>query len=128
MAPARLGEAPDQGIVFRVEEEQAQVHTLTFQRGHVFRDELERIAHAGVDAHRDMVVACAAQQLRRLLEQLPREIVDAVVTAVLQGVEGDALAGTREAADEDKLHFDTLAEWRKLRKSRFSRSWTTAAR
>src|SRR3981081_2493472 len=113
MAPARLGEAPDQGIVFRVEEEQAQVHALTFQRGYVFRYELERIAHAGVDAHCDMLVACTAEQFCRLLEQLPREIVDAGVTAVLQGVEGDALAGTREAADEHELHFDTLAEWRK---------------
>jgi hypothetical protein len=64
-----------------------------------------------------MLVACAAQQFRRLLEQLPGEIVDAVVPAVLQCVEGDALAGTREAADEDELHFDTLAEWRELRKT-----------
>src|SRR5713101_9741524 len=60
-----------------------------------------------------MVVACAAEQFRRLLEQLPREIVDAIVTAVLEGIEGDALPGTREAADEHELHFDTLAEWRK---------------
>src|SRR6267154_1570500 len=128
MAPARLGEAPDQGIVLRVEEEQAQVHALSFQRGYVFRDELERVAHAGVDAHCDMLVACTAEQLRRLLEQLPREIVDAVVAAVLQCVEGDALAGTREAADEDELHFDTLAECREPRKSRYSRSWTVVAR
>src|SRR5713101_2431573 len=109
MAPACFGEAPDQGIVFRIEEEQAQSHALSFQRRHVFRDELERIAHAGVDAHSNMVVAGAAEQFRRLLEQLPREIVDAVVTAVLEGIERDALAGAREAADEHELHLGTLA-------------------
>src|SRR6266496_6707972 len=36
MAPARLGETPDQRVVFRIEKEQPHVHALAFQRGDVF--------------------------------------------------------------------------------------------
>src|SRR5262249_42853727 len=110
VAPARFGEAAYQRVVLGIEEKQAQIHSLGLQRGDVSGDPLERVPGAGVDAHRDPLVAGAAQQLRRLLEQLAREVVDAVVAAVLERIEGDALAGARQPADEDQLHSDTLPQ------------------
>ncbi len=118
VAPASLGEALDQGIVLGVEKKEAQVHALILERGDVPGNLLEGISGAGVDAHRDPLVTGTAQQLRRFLEQRARKIVDAVVAAVLERVEGDALAGTRLAADQHELHFDTLAERRRPRKTR----------
>src|SRR5882672_3242110 len=117
VAPASLGEALDQGIVLGVEKKEAQIHALVLERGDVSGNLLEGISGAGVDAHRDPLVTGTAQQFRRFLEQRARKVVDAVVAAVLKRVEGDTLAGARQAADQHQLHFDTLAERRRPRKS-----------
>jgi len=79
---------------FAVEEERRKVHALTFSAAtYSGTSPIESPMRASM-LIRDTVVPCAAQQFA-MLEQLPGEIVDAVVTAVLQCVEGDALAGTR---------------------------------
>jgi hypothetical protein len=66
----------------------------------VLRQRGERRA-ARIDAYGDALVPGVAQEVDHLEQQRGGQIVDAVVAGVFQDLERDALAGTRQAADED---------------------------
>jgi len=104
MTAARLGKARDQGLVARLEEDEARRDAHRLQVAQLLRQGGDGAAGAHVDGHRHAIVALVAQLAHQRRQQGGRQVVDAVVTGVLQRAQRDALAGTGEAADEDELH------------------------
>src|SRR4051812_32260022 len=103
MAAARLGETAKERLVARLEIEHAAVDAAAAQRGEVLGQRSQRRAPC-VDAHADALVTGLGEEVDGLEKKRRRQIVDAVITAVLEDVEGDALARARKSAHEYKLH------------------------
>ena len=74
-----------------------ELRQITWQLG-------QRRAAAHVDADRDASVTFLRKKLHQAFEQLGRQIVDAIIGAVLEHIERDALARTGKAADDNELH------------------------
>ena len=89
---------------FRVEEEELHVVLLRAQRVELLRQCFDAAAAANVDGDGDLAVALLPELIDERLQQLRRQIVDAVVRSVLEQVEGDRLAGPGKAADDQDMH------------------------
>ena len=80
--------------------ERATVWVDTVKRGQMLRQRGQRDA-AGIHADRDALLAARIEKLHHVEQQRRRQVVDAVVAAVFQDVERDALARARKAADQN---------------------------
>ena len=100
MAPPRLGETLDQGLVLGLQEQQPHVHPHLLE----CRDGLRQLAHRGaaarVHAQGDVVMAGAGKRFEQRHHQGDREVVHAVVAAVFQHIERDALTGAGKTTDQ----------------------------
>ena len=112
MASACFGEAPYQRVVLCVEEQDAQIHARLPERVQGAWQELKRFSAARIDTDGDFFVAGFAQEIGCFGEQQDRQVVDAIVAAVFERLDGDAFARTGQAADEYELHHCRLAETR----------------
>ena len=110
VAAPRLGKAPQQHLGARLEEQHRGIHALRLEGGKVLRQRGCRDA-ARVHADRNALMPSAGQKRHHIRQQRRRQVVDAVVVAVLQDVEGDALARTRQTADQDQLHASRRSPW-----------------
>ena len=97
MPPPRFGEAFDQRQCFRFEEDHAQVVTLRAQALDDFRQVGKAFAAARVDGDRDTGMPFAPQMIDQRPQHGQRQVVHAVVAAVLEHRDRDAFAGTGQA-------------------------------
>ena len=124
MPAARLGEAFDERFRLGVEIEEAHAPA----RGAQTRQRVGEVGEArgglGVERDRDAVAPRAGEITGRLGDQRQRQVVDGVVAGVLERHKSDALAGARNAADQEEVHFDRV----RSRVERVSRRWAVAGR
>ena len=104
MPATGFGKALDQGFGLGIEEDQVHVDAALLELRQIARQFGQRRAAAYVDADRDAFVSFLRKKLHQAIEELGRQIVDAIVGAVLEHIERDALARTGKAADDDELH------------------------
>ena len=91
MAAARLGEALDQRLGARVEEQHAHVvlaRQVADQAGHF----VERRTRARVDRDREPALAILGEVAGEFGEHVRRQVVDAVIACVFERVQRDGLA------------------------------------
>src|SRR2546421_634057 len=75
---------------------------------------LDRLGHRGqrgaprIDADRGLVVPGLGEEVDRLHQEVRRQVVDAVVPAVLEHAQRDAFPRAGETADENQLHHSSL--------------------
>ena len=100
----RLRVALAQRLGLRVEKEELHVVLLRTQRVELLRQRFNTAAAADVDGDGDFPVALLPELIDERLQQLRRQIVDAVVRGVLEQVEGDRFAGPGKAADDQDVH------------------------
>ena len=104
MAPPCFGKALEQGFILGLQKQQFHVHAFLLERRHGVRQLAHRGAAARVHAQGDAFMAGAGERFEQRHHQGDRQIVDAVVAAVFQDIERDALAGAGQTADQYQLH------------------------
>src|SRR5579859_1590874 len=109
MPASRFGKTLNQGVGLGIEKDQMDGYPAALELRQIAGQFGERRPAAHVDADRHLFVALLCQELDQTVEQLGREVVDAVIGIVLEDIERDALSGSRKAADDDKLHGGWLA-------------------
>jgi hypothetical protein len=100
MGAPRLGKALDQRLRAGVEEEAADVDFGAAQLIQHRQQVRQRAGGTHIDRDRHAVHAVAAFDADEILQQLGGQVVDAEEARVLQRVQGDRFAGTRDARDE----------------------------
>jgi hypothetical protein len=104
--PARFGEALDEGVRLGVEVQEA--HGPAAARACAMADARSGArARLDVENDRDAALPASRENGERRNQNGRRKVADRVVTRILEGRECHALAGTRHAADEEKVHADT---------------------
>ena len=104
MPAAGFGIALEQRFGFGVEEEKLKFKVVDAKRCQLLRKHRDAFAAATVDSHCYLVIALLSELVNQLLQQLRGQIVNAIVCRILKHVEGDRLAGTREASDDYDVH------------------------
>src|SRR5258706_5499134 len=104
VSPAGLGKAPEERRLARLEVEHAAVDAARAQLLDVLRQRRQRCA-ARIDADGGLVMSGFGEEIHRFHQEIGRQVVDAVVAAVFQDFQRDALAGAGESADEHQLHY-----------------------
>ena len=104
MQAARFGEAFDQRIGLRIEEQQMHIQSSLLQQCDVLRQLLHAAAAAHIDADRDARVARLLEIVDQRGQQFGGQVVHAIETGIFQRLQCDAFAGAGEAADQEELH------------------------
>lgn len=104
MAAAGLGIALQERFFLGVEKEEGEAVAFVGQGLELVLEAGDAVAGAGVDADRHLADAFLLEHAHENRQHHHRQIVDAIVVGVFQEVEGDGLARTGEAADEDEVH------------------------
>ena len=102
VAVAGLGEAPDEHLVTRFEEEDLRPDAAPLERA-AHRPEGDRgIPRPDVEDDRDLVepLAIVRDELREIGQELARQIVDDGVAEILEQLRGRRLAATGQAGDD----------------------------
>ena len=99
----RLGESSDERLRARLQEKQPAIDPARAELREALGQRGERGAPR-IHAHRHALVPRLGEEVRHAEEQRRRQVVHAIVAAVLEHVERDALPRTGKAADQDELH------------------------
>ena len=104
MAAPRLGESLDERGRLRVEVEEPYVPPCRLELCDRLRQRGKTGRGLDVERDRHTIAVRFREVSRRLGDQWQREVVDRVVARILERRERDALAGTGNAADQQKVH------------------------
>src|SRR5687768_3061869 len=100
MAPPRFREALDERVGIRLEEQHPQVDAAASELVELARQLGNGLAAALLDGHRDPRVTGIGEVVDELRQQFDRKTIDIVVAAVLEHVQSDALARSREPRNQ----------------------------
>ena len=89
MSTARLGIAFEQSLGFGVEEKKLQIQLIGAKRSKLLWQHRNTLASANVDGNSHLVVTLLSKLVDKLLQQLRRHVIDAIVIGILQHVESD---------------------------------------
>jgi hypothetical protein len=104
VAPPRFGEALDQRVGLRLQEQHPHIVAARAEIAELPRQLGERLRAAQLHAQGHARVAGPRQEAHGLRQQPGRQVVHVVIAAVLEHVEGHALARAGEAGDQYQLH------------------------
>ena len=102
---ARLAEAADERHVARLQEDDLHGRAPRRECGRGLLDRGRRITGADVEHQRNAVVPglVGVAERQEAVQQLRRQVIDAVIAKILEELRGLALAGAGEPADDDQL-------------------------
>src|ERR671918_2780679 len=106
MAPPCLLEAVEKRALIRLEKDDPRVEPFRLELVQDAGQLLEVVAPADVGDHRGpaYLASLVAEQLAERADHARRQVVDAEVTAVLEGRDRLRLPGARVAGDHDQVH------------------------